>query len=471
MDTLTYKDKLEAAKEVIKKIYLNKEDSRPWVIGYSGGKDSTALTQIVFSTIMELPENCRFRKIFIISSDTKIENPMIVSYIDNCMEKLKEASKKLNLPIEVEKVHPLLKDSFWVNLLGKGYPAPIQNFRWCTDRLKIKPANKFIMDKVSEYGEVIMLLGVRKGESLSRDKVLKSHEIEGKILKSHTTLNNAYVFAPIENFTTDDVWEYLISNYVTPWETDNRKLLQLYEDSTQTGECPLIIDKDTPSCGNSRFGCWICTVVKEDKSLMGFLKTARRNQDIKTIEILSSLLRFRNKVKEDRDERENREKKRRDGRVYYLEKENENGEKEKIIGLGSYTLEYRKRVLKELLIIQKEINYELISIAELEKIQEIWIEDEGDLLASVFKIYHDINGESLENKLIFSNSYWTIEDRELLLELCKNEGLDIVILEKLMGIEFKFYGYKYRAGIYDAIEKILNQDWIHDTNYVESKDN
>ncbi|MGL5054343.1 MAG: DNA phosphorothioation system sulfurtransferase DndC [Fusobacteriaceae bacterium] len=466
---MNFNEKKCFMKERIKKLYLNKEDVRPWVIGFSGGKDSTALTQIVFETIMEIPKIERNRKVFIISSDTMIENPMIIKYIDNCLEKLSSASIKLELPFEVSKVHPEMQDSFWVNFLGKGYPAPIQNFRWCTDRLKIKPANKFITRKVSEYGEVIMLLGVRKGESNSRDRVLKSHEVDGKILKNHTTLSNAYIFAPIEEFTTDDVWEYLITNYITPWDTDNRVLLQLYEDSTQTGECPLIVDKDTPSCGNSRFGCWLCTVVKEDKSLIGFLKTAIRNGDEEVQNLLTGLLTFRNKIKNDRDNREYREKKRRDGKVYYLEKENENGEKEQVIGLGSYKLKYRKEVLEELLFLERELNYKLISISELEKIQELWTKEEGDLSNSVFEIYKKVYNNRLEEKIISKNSYWTSEDKNLLEELCIEIGVDFAVIEKLLGVELKYYGYKQRSGIYNAIDKILNQDWIHDENYSEAK--
>ncbi|MCB1193045.1 MAG: hypothetical protein H7A23_12965 [Leptospiraceae bacterium] len=35
-------------------------------------------------------------------------------------------------------------------------------------------------------------------------------------------------------------------------------------------ECPLVIDDTTPSCGNSRLGCWTCTVIDQDKS-MGYM--------------------------------------------------------------------------------------------------------------------------------------------------------------------------------------------------------
>ena len=79
-----------------------------------------------------------------------------------CQRNNREA-KTQGMPFEAHKVVPELKDTFWVNLLGRGYPAPSTKFRWCTDRMKIQPANKFILDRVTEFGEVVMVLGARRG--------------------------------------------------------------------------------------------------------------------------------------------------------------------------------------------------------------------------------------------------------------------------------------------------------------------
>ncbi len=470
---LNFDNKSPDAINLIKKVYAM--DSRPWVIGYSGGKDSTTVTQLVFKALEEMKaDNHKLnKKVYIISSDTLIENPMIIKYIDDSLDKLRDAAISKELPIEVHKIKPEIKDSFWVNMIGKGYPAPIQNFRWCTDRLKIKPANKFIMEKVDEFGEVIMLLGVRKGESASRDKVLKKHEVEGKILKAHTTLNNAYVFAPIENFTTDDVWEYLINNYKTPWGTNNNELLKLYEDSTESGECPLVVDKDTPSCGNSRFGCWICTVVKEDKSLQGFLRTARFNNDEKTIKLLEALLKLRNRVKLERDPEKGREhlynfreRRRRNGTTYTNTKKLEDGTSKEMLGLGPYTLKYRQGILKELLEIERDQNYPLITREELVAIQQEWKMEYGDLSNGVNQIYDDVYGEGIDAQRD-EQPYLSKEDSEKLKELCQEEGLDAEIIGKLLGLELEYYGYKYRSGIYESMDKIMGQDWIHDEKYQE----
>lgn len=190
----------------------------PWVIGYSGGKDSTCTTQIIIDTLIEMKSEGKKlnKKIYIISSDTMVETPMIVDTIHKTIESINALARKYALPIEAHIIRPKFNNSFWANLIGRGYPCPNQTFRWCTDRMKINPANDFITSIVDEYGEVIMILGVRDGESNSRDRVLENHTIEGRKLMRHTTMANAYVFAPIRSFSIDDVWNYLLNN-VSPW--------------------------------------------------------------------------------------------------------------------------------------------------------------------------------------------------------------------------------------------------------------
>ena len=364
----------------IQDIYLN--DDRPWVIGYSGGKDSTVITDLILTSISMLPEDKRHKPIFIISSDTMVENPMIESYIEENINKIQNYCEQKKLPITAHLIKPETKDSFWVNLIGKGYPAPQQKFRWCTDRLKIKPANIFVKNKVDVYGEVIMVLGVRSSESLSRSIVMEKHKIEGKVLRKHTSLANALVFAPIEDFSTDDVWKYLMTKNPNAWNEDNGFLMSLYQDS-QDGECPLMVDKETPSCGNSRFGCWACTVVQEDKSLNGFIKTAKKNRDKKTLKKLIPLTDLRNWLKDHRNDEEYREQKRQNGTLYRVQ--TKEGSK---VGLGAYNFNGRKIILKKLLEVQIESGLNLVSVEELKYIQDEWNKRLGDLSNGVNKIYN-----------------------------------------------------------------------------------
>ncbi|EPE60451.1 putative sulfurtransferase DndC [Exiguobacterium sp. S17] len=297
--------------DLIKRVYLN--DSRPWVVGFSGGKDSTLTTQLIFEALLELSPEQLHKKVFIISSDTLVENPLVVSMINGSLHRMQEAARKYNLPIETQKVKPLTEQTFWTNIIGRGYPTPNLTFRWCTDRLKIDPANRFIKDKVSKYGEIIMVLGVRSSESTSRGQSIKNHEISGSELMRHTSLTNAYVFAPIKEFVLDDVWSYLLQN-PAPWGEDHHKLQKMYMDSSS--ECPLVVDQNIKesagSCGNSRFGCWTCTVVNQDKSLTGFIQTGEHDW-------LKPLLKFRNKMVLIRDDRSKRMRKRMNGSYYLLE--------------------------------------------------------------------------------------------------------------------------------------------------------
>lgn len=300
--------------EEMKIVYKN--DNRPWIIGYSGGKDSTVVVQLVFMMLQSLKPEELHKDVYVVSSDTLIENPIILAYLKDASELINEGASKLGLPLYTHMVHPDYNNTFWSNIIGKGLPTPTSiRFRWCTERLKIKPSNKFIEEKVRENGEVVVLLGVRKSESIARGIRIKNREIDGYLLTPHGSLQNTYVYNPIVELSTDDVWEILLSNNgKNPWGGDNNQLFDLYMGS-DGGECQFTITKnekgevDTPSCGNSRFGCWICTVVKEDKSLTGFIQNGESE--------LQPLLDFRQWLLDIRDKHEFRMQYRRDGNHYY----------------------------------------------------------------------------------------------------------------------------------------------------------
>lgn len=294
----------------MKMVYKN--DKRPWVIGYSGGKDSTTVVQLVFMMLQNLPSEERHKDVYVVSSDTLIENPIVLGYLKQNSQLINDGAKAQGLPLYTHMVHPDYNNTYWTNIIGKGLPTPTSiRFRWCTERLKIKPSNKFIEDKVKENGEVVVLLGVRKSESIARGIRIRNREIEGYLLTPHGSLQNTYVYNPIVDLTTDNVWDILLSNNgATPWGTSNNDLFKLYM-GADGGECPFTVtnDKETPSCGNSRFGCWICTVVKEDKSLTGFIENSE--------DWLQPLLDFREWILSIRNRHEYRMQYRRDGNHYY----------------------------------------------------------------------------------------------------------------------------------------------------------
>ncbi|MCR9206206.1 MAG: DNA phosphorothioation system sulfurtransferase DndC, partial [Halobacteriovoraceae bacterium] len=395
---------LESLKEEVKALYLLNDT--PWVIGYSGGKDSTAVTQLIYMSLQELTAEERHKTVFVLSSDTKVETPSIVNHVEVTLKMIQEAAKNDGLPIETVKVEPNVSNTFWVNLLGKGYPTPSQQFRWCTDRMKIKPANKFINDQVSRFGEVIMVLGVRSDESASRAQTIQKNQDKynpESLLSRHTTLGGAYVYPVIKEFSTDDVWTFLLQND-SPWGFDNNSLLALYR-SANAGECPLVIDSSTSSCGNSRFGCWVCTVVTQDKALEGMVENGE--------DWLEPLLDYRDMLAETQtpeNKKKMRNHKRRNGQVNWIaRKVKKTGNSETVreeeytsseMSYGPYKPEYLKKFLEELLKTEKAVNdknptgeyFDLITIHELEEIRKIWRIELQDWEDSVPKIFEKAMG-------------------------------------------------------------------------------
>ena len=214
-----------------------------------------------------------------ISTDTLVENPIVASWVGISLDKMNAVAKEEELPIEAHRLTPALQDRFWVNMIGKGYATPRQKFRWCTQRLKINPANTFIGNVVNKYGEVLLILGTRKAESAARARTMAKHEDKDMParINPNSSLPNSFIFTPVEDWSNDDVWFFLIET-PNPWGHDNAELFTLYQGATEGGECPLVVDTGTPSCGDSRFGCWVCTLVEKDKSMTAMIQNDEDKQ-------------------------------------------------------------------------------------------------------------------------------------------------------------------------------------------------
>jgi DNA sulfur modification protein DndC len=152
---------------------------------------------------------------------------------------MREAAAEQQMPIVPHKLMPEAKTSFWVNLIGRGYPAPRKLFRWCTERLKIDPSNRFIRDVVRENGEAILVLGTRKAESQRRARTMAKHDKRRvrERLTPNANLPNSLVYTPIEDWSNDDVWLFLMQ-YKNPWGHTNT-----------TAPCPAPIPKNGASIG------------------------------------------------------------------------------------------------------------------------------------------------------------------------------------------------------------------------------
>lgn len=427
----------------MRELYLN--DKRPWIIGFSGGKDSTCIVQMVYYMLKALPPDKKTKKVHVLSSDTLVENPIMEMRRKEVCEKIETNAKHDNLPIDVEILTPKLTDTFWVNLIGRGYPSPNRWFRWCTDRLKIRPMTKYILEQVKENGEIILLLGLRKSESATRSHAMDKYEIENFRLRKHATIQGAYVYSPIENWKENDVWEYLLET-PSPWGENNEDLMKFYgRDDT---EIQFIVDKNSPPSGTSRFGCWVCTVVKKDRALEGFIEEG--------MEWLKPFLDFRNWLKEIRNDPECRESTRKKDKkkktiANMLGREFTPYEHRGHKVLGPFTFETRHKILKRLINLQEiaaNRDISLISPEELKAIETIWIY-EGDPITSIA----DVLGLSEEySDVTLMSDEKTIQKLE---EICNNNGISVQLIERLLAVERDFSSMSRRTGIYGRLEKAI----------------
>ncbi|WP_349618325.1 DNA phosphorothioation system sulfurtransferase DndC [Azotobacter salinestris] len=440
----------------IQSLYL--EDDRPWVIGFSGGKDSTTVLSLVYVALSRLSEAQRRKHIYVISSDTLVETPMVVDMVTGMIEAINHKAAEQGLPMSAHVVYPRWDQTFWANLLGKGYPAPTQHFRWCTERMKIDPVSEFIKDKIHRFGEVIVVLGARSDESASRAQVIAKHKIEGSSLSRHASLPGAFTYMPIEDWSFDEVWMYLLGA-PAPWGGDHFELFSLYKDSS-AGECPLVIDTKTPSCGNSRFGCWTCTVVTKDRAIEGLIDSG---------EVwLQKLKNFRNKLYATNDPKNKdqyRNFKRRTGRIQYARTQSDGEASERKTIPGPYWLNYRKAWLRELLTIEKELNdsghaVQLIRLEELHAIRREWMHDpnEPDWSDSLPAIYRDVYGEDLDWANQDAGGF-TQADSDLLTALGAEHGVSAELVMKLLELELSMVGLARRRGLFEKMESLLKRDW------------
>ena len=328
------KKKIEKVKSEIENIYYR--DQTPWVIAYSGGKDSTMTVQIVLETIAKQKKQPN-KEIHILYADTKVEPPPLINNARTFLKKIQQWAKKEGLPIKTEIIYPQIKDRFFVLMLGKGYLPPTRYFRWCTDRLKVRPIKNYIKKLIKVHDRCIVLLGMRSKESATRDRGLKKRGYSKWM--PFEGLKGAIIYTPILELSIEDVWNYLLENE-PPWGTDNTFLRTLY--SGGDSNCSL-------SCGGIRFGCWVCTVVKKDRC-------TERLSKIPGWEWLEDLVKYRDLMLQIRNKPENRIWKQNNGSSY----------------LGPLNLKARKYLYYRLKILENKINQKILSQEEDRMIHELW---------------------------------------------------------------------------------------------------
>ncbi len=305
------------------------EGHEQWMVAYSGGKDSTL---VAILTLLFLQENENVDvKPRVIYSDTLLEMPPLREAADALLHYMRRqlATSPLNLRVDV--VEPAVKDRFWVRFLGRGYPPPGPRFRWCTHRLKIRPADR-LLNEDSDL-DTAVLTGVRYGESASRKRRLTASCANGGecgqdywYTKGPEGSNRSY-YAPIIDWRTCKVWDFLA--FVAPelgWPT--KALFKLY------------------GAQDLRFGCWTCTLVREDKTM----KNLMNRPEMGDLKKLHDFRNFMEKLGRDKTRRVTRP----DGKP------------------GPMDMVTRRELLAELVTLQAETGRKLISKEELSAIEREW---------------------------------------------------------------------------------------------------
>jgi DNA sulfur modification protein DndC len=440
----------------IRELYL--ADDVPWIIGYSGGKDSTATLQLVWMAIAGLEPALRKKTVYVISTDTMVENPVVAAWVANSLNVMKKAAKDQAVPIIPSLLRPNTSESFWVNLIGKGYPAPRPKFRWCTERLKIRPSNRFISQIVSANGEAVLCLGARKAESVARAKVLEKNSklrIKDRFSPS-STLPGCMIYTPIEAWSNDDVWKFLMQ-VENAWGHSNRDLLGMYAGASADGECPLVVDDSTPSCGDSRFGCWVCTLVEKDKSMTAMIQNDSEKEWMAPLLELRNSLDHRNEEGSDHHLRDFR---RMSGAVQVMS----GGDPVP----GPYTQKSREEWLRKLLGAQTWIrkngpadvrSIELITLEELQEIRRIWVVDKHELEDLLPRIYHETTGEPYPGRPLDDNMVLDSFDMSDLQKICGEDRLHYEMTRELLGVQRQQRSTGRRSKVFEQLEKTFRRNF------------
>jgi len=458
-DELGFKTTIDNIIQEIQQIYL--ADEIPWVVGYSGGKDSTATLQLVWMALEQLPIDSRKKTVYAITNDTLVENPIVSLWVDTSLAMMQKAAKATDIPIQPHKLVPALEDRFWVKQLGWGFPAPRPKFRWCTHRIKIAPTSKFVQSVVRKSGEAIIVLGTRSAESASRARVLKNHALNSNRdhLNQHSDLPNAWIYPPISDWSNDDVW-FFLNQIKNAWGHSNKELLNMYRGASADGECPIVLDTNTPSCGSSRFGCWTCTLVEKDRSMEAMIFNDEEKEWMLPLLELRNFFDFR--TMGERGDKDVRDFRRMSGKVQLY-----NGEPIH----GPYRQQFREELLKRLLEAQNWIqehgpesvrNLELITIEELQKIRDIWVEEKHEVEDSLPHIYEQVMTKPFPDVKRYNLAGLGYEEMNLLKECCGEDEIHYQLVRELLHVEKQHSLMTRRSGLFGSLEKALEKGFYAD---------
>ncbi|ECT1855078.1 DNA phosphorothioation system sulfurtransferase DndC [Salmonella enterica subsp. enterica serovar Kentucky] len=478
-DDLGFRETVVRLVQQTKDLYLS--DDIPWVIGYSAGKDSTAILQLVWQALSELAlDNKAHKQVHVISTDTLVENPIVALWVTRSLKQMERAVDEQKIPLIPHRLTPAVNDRFWVNLIGRGYPAPRYKFRWCTDRLKISPSNNFIKSVVQNNGEAILVLGTRKAESTARATTMEVYENRADNtrraagLSVNKELDRVWVYTPIADWSNDDVWQFLMQ-VKNPWGFKNQELLTMYQGATEDGECPLVVDKSTPSCGDSRFGCYVCTMVGEDKSMSAMIQNDSEKEWMYPLLALRNEIDINDSNKDKKAKKIQADKDRRDFRRMNGSLTVHINEYGADLVRGPYRQAFREHMLRKVLEAQLQVQalgpeevkeLELLTIDDLEAIRELWVESKNEVEDSVPTIYQSVmnkpypGSKGKNHPLLNRNIMQKLKEK--CAEFDDTDGLKYEQVRELLTIADKHKHLLRRSTLYKELESALDKTAFND---------
>lgn len=322
--------------------------ARHWVITYSGGKDSSTTLTLVHHLIetgrVPAPETLN-----VLYADTRLELPPLHATAMTMLRDLEQRG------VRVRVVMPLMDHRFFVYMLGRGVPPPGARFRWCTGTMKLQPMQAAIDALRTELGEMLIITGVRIGESAARDqRIVISCSREGSECGQgyfQRDIKGSPMLAPIAHWRVCHVWDWLgIHAPAYGYATD------LIAEAYGGNEAQEI---------NARTGCIGCPVASRDLAL----ETLAANPRWAYLSPLLELRQLWPALRESRNRLRKRGERNADGSL------RKGGDR-----LGPLTFEARQWGLERVLDIQSRVNdargampaVSLVNAEEEARIRELW---------------------------------------------------------------------------------------------------
>lgn len=457
--------KVNNAISMLKKYYLN--DKRSFCVAFSGGKDSTAVLYLIIKMLEELKHDNMLpvKTVYVVNSNTLAELPPVLKHLKQTLDKIVFFANNNNLPIVVQEVFPEIKNTLNVQLLGVGMPPPSSSLRWCTDKLKVMPIDTKLKE-IFPDGAFISVIGTRSDESTDRAHRMERATLKGTNLKLNNRYPNASNLMPIEDWSTKDVWEYILKQNNDLANIDF--LWKLYSDASnkEASECTFTgaggknIEEGKLGCGTSRFGCWQCYMVRDkDKSLDGLMQSGHDN-----IEYYKEYRDwFWERTQQGWEKTRDVYSHNHQTQTFYNKGGKENPKYGMTVPRG-LTLKLRKEAFKRILDLQSKLNETIITEKEIIEIQKRWL-IEGDLNLSAFKIArrynHSVNHFNLPGDLRKSKQLATKFYKERLTDKKISQNFTI-LTRKRFAIQYILNIEKIKNKFFASKidEKHIRKEWI-----------